>query len=153
MFQYRQPQSALIPPTAPIPKPLRSPFPVPVQSGCRLRPACLTLAGVLHTTCQCQPKIFTSFSRVLRSIRERVAYNTKWRKMLRMCFCFSFFFVSFLVFVGYGYWKCAANFDNGQQRSEGEGTDFTLWTNRLLIKYPWTVAFICCSFLRVEGYR
>lgn len=49
---------------SPAPSPLRCPFPVPVQFGCRLRPACLTLAGVLHTTCQCQPKIFASFSRL-----------------------------------------------------------------------------------------
>lgn len=90
------------------PAPIRTVFPStlpplkPLSSSSSVR---LPLAASVLDSCRCashdlsvSAQDFRLLLSPLRSIRERVAYNTKWRKMLRMCFCFSFLFFSLSVF-------------------------------------------------------
>lgn len=76
--------------------PFSLPPSMPLSSSSSVR---LPLAASVLDSCRCashdlsvSAQDFRLLLSPLRSIRERVAYNTKWRKMLRMCFCFSFFF-------------------------------------------------------------
>lgn len=76
----------------------------PLSSSSSVR---LPLAASVLDSCRCashdlsvSAQDFRLLLSPLRSIRERVAYNTKWRKMLRMCFCFSFLFLFLCQFFG-----------------------------------------------------